>query len=257
MRVRLRRIGQDIRGRRNVDAYVVSVIAFAFAVLSIVGDAVSEDLRWAALLAGVGLLVYRITIPERTAGSIDDLLQDRSSFEDNPLPARLRTARELWVFAPSGVNLLAADHCETLRRTVLQHADGVVRIVVLDPTREDTVRLAVRQLDDSLDYPIQDFVPSLNTVIHQLKTMARWRSTGSFEFRLLDYNPGFSLVAIDPSAKHGTVIVEFHAFHNDSTASRMHLELTRADSEHWYAYWTGQFDHIWQASRPQIPASDG
>jgi len=79
--------------------------------------------------------------------------------------------------------------------------------------------------------------------------MQAWSTQGSLEYRLLDYSPGFSLVAIDPGKRHGTVIVEFHGFHNESTTSRMHIELTRMDSHHWYAYWIDQFDYIWKAAR--------
>jgi hypothetical protein len=46
------------------------------------------------------------------------------------------------------------------------------------------------------------------------------------------------------------VIVEFHGFHNQVTNTRMHIELRRADSEQWYAYWLEQFERIWQAARP-------
>ncbi len=78
--------------------------------------------------------------------------------------------------------------------------------------------------------------------------MAAWHVNGSFEYRLLDYNPGFSLVAIDPSARDGRLIVEFHGFHNEATSSRMHMELARQQSDHWYAYWSEQFNRIWEAA---------
>src|SRR6266511_3987906 len=122
MRDAFRRIGLDLKNRRNVDAYVVAAMALVLAVLSVAGDVVSEQLRWAGLLAGVGLLVYRVTLPD--------------------------------------------------------------------------------------------------------------------------------------SAKHGTIIVEFHAFHNEATSSRMHLEITRQGSERWYSYWSDQFDHIWRAAVPPAPAGD-
>ena len=256
MRDAFRRIGQDLKRRRHVDAYVVAAMAFVFAVLSLAGDAVPESLRWAALLAGVGLLVYRITLPEGATGPLDDLLNGRSDFEDKPLRSRLETARELWVFAPSAVNLLTPQSCEVLRGTVLRHPQGVVRVVILDPQDQTAVRLAVRQLDDSVDYPIQQFPASVRTTLERLRHMATWQVAGSFEYRLLDFNPGFSLVAIDPGAKQGTVIVEFHGFHNEATASRMHLELTRQLSERWYSYWVEQFDHIWRAAEPEAAAGD-
>lgn len=249
MRAGLRRIWRDISSGHFVDAYAVAALAVLFAVLSVVGDVVSDNLRWAALLAGVGLLVYRITVPA-VSGSVDTVVNDRSGFENTPLSGRLRDAREVWLFAPSGVNFLAMPTLDALRKNVLSRADGSVRIVVLDPNELSAVALAVRQLDASVDFPLQDFGESLKAVVRHLKAVAGWEVAGSFDYRLLDYNPGFSLVAIDPQRRQGTVIVEFHGFHNEFTAGRMHLELRRADSERWYTYWVEQFEHIWTAARP-------
>ena len=48
----------------------------------------------------------------------------------------------------------------------------------------------------------------------------------------------FSLISIDPTTRKEHVIVEFHGFHNEATSSRMHVEVTRRQSDYWYAYWT-------------------
>jgi len=256
MRAGMQRIGKDVRDRRNLDAYVVSICAFVFAVLALIGDVLSEQLRWAVLLAGVGLLVYRITVPERHIGRLDDALSDRASLDSEGLRDSLTQAQELWIFAPSAVNVLSARQCELLRNGLLGQPNGVLRVVVLDPNNDAAIKLATRQLDDSLDYPIQDFRESLHTTLRQLRQMKRWPTSGSLEYRFLDYNPGFSLVAIDPSSQDGYVIVEFHAFHNETTSGRMHLELTRRQSERWYFYWLDQFEHIWSTARRPEDASD-
>jgi hypothetical protein len=250
MRHVFRRIGRDLRQLCNIDAYAVALIVFVFAVLSITGDILPTNARWAVLLVGVGVLVFRMTLPENYEGSADDVLKDRSAFEDKPFSARLREASELWVFAPSAINLLAPQNCDTLRTTILAKPDGVVRVVVLDPAAETAVQLATQQLDDSLDYPSELFRSSLNATVKQLQRMAAWHERGSFEYRLADSNPGFSLVAIDPATRNGAVIVEFHGFHNQVTNTRMHIELTQAISEQWYTYWLGQFGRIWQAAQP-------
>jgi hypothetical protein len=244
----LRRARRDLMNRRNLEAYVVAGVALIFAVLSIVGDVLPEDLRWAALFSGIALLVYRLTLPS-DSGTADDLLLDRASFDDKPFTGLLDHAREVWIFAPSAVNLLNPRTCQALRSTVLNKTDGLVRIVVLDPDETEAIRLATKQLDDSIDFPMQRLGASLATTLEQLRLMRSWSVTGSLAYRLLDYNPGFSLVAIDPGHRHGKVIVEFHGFHNESTLSRMHIELTQSGSRHWYAYWIDQFDHIWQTAK--------
>ena len=176
-----RRIGRDLRHLRNIDAYAVAVIVFAFAVLSVAGEISPVNARWTVLFVGVGVLVFRMTLPDHLEGSADDVLKDRSAFEDKPFSARLREASELWVFAPSAINLLAPQNCDTIRTTILANPDGVVRVVVLDPAAETAVKLTTRQLDDSLDFPSQLFVSSLEATLRQLERMAAWHERGSFE----------------------------------------------------------------------------
>jgi hypothetical protein len=243
-----RRITHDLKNRRHIDAYSIAFAAFALAILSLIPDVVPEPIRWAALLAGVALLVWRITIPEYQAVTVDDLLYDRFAYDKTPLSERLKKANEVCIFAPSAVNILSAHNCELLRTGILSQAGGVVRIVILDPANEPAVQLATRQLDDSLDYPMQDFRASLEATEHRLATMKSWQIQGRFDYRLLDYNPGFSLVCINPTSHDGEVIVEFHGFHNEATTSRMHIELARKQSDIWYTYWTNQFSRIWEAS---------
>jgi hypothetical protein len=245
-----RRVGRDLRDRRFIDVYSVAIVAFVLALVSVVGYG-SDQLRWTVVLAALGLLVLRISVPETgPEASLDDLLLDRFAFDAVPLADRLRDAREVWIFAPSGVNLLNAHNCELLRAGPLSRAGGIVRVVVLDPSRDAAIDLATRQLDDSLDYPTQKFRASLEATIGKLEAIAHWTVPGSFQYRLLAYNPGFSLVAIDPSTRGGRLIVEFHAFHNEATSSRMHVEITRKQSDRWYTYWSDQFERIWSASTP-------
>jgi len=247
------RIFHDFRNRRHIDAYALAFIAFLLAVLSVVGDIIPDQVRWAALLAGVGILVLRTAIPMSPSVALDEILEDRFAFADKPIVERLKNATEVWVYAPSAVNLLSIQNCEMLRTGCLSKSDGSVRVVVLNPSHETSVKLAIHQLDDSLDYPIQNFAESLQDTIRRMHAMSSWKINGNFEYRLLDYNPGFSLVGINPSRRDGRLIIEFHGFHNESTSSRMHIEISRQDSDHWYEYWADQFGRIWEAAT--IPQS--
>ncbi|HEY8548196.1 MAG TPA: hypothetical protein VIL36_24225, partial [Acidimicrobiales bacterium] len=136
-----------------------------------------------------------------------------------------------------------------LRQTILARPEGRVQVAVLDPAAPDLVRLAARHLDDGLDYGMKTLPEALTETVALLEKLAGWDTPGTVEYRFAPVNPGFSLVAIDPKERHGTLIVEFHGFHNESTETRMHVELTRARSEHWYAYWLDQFESLWHTSR--------
>jgi len=245
----LKRIARDLRHRRNVEAYVVTAAALVFAALSVVGDLVSDDLRWTATLAALGLLVYRLADPVEVV-DVDQVLQSRIAFDDVSFGSRIKSAREVWMYGPSMVNLLTAANTDDLRRTVLARAGGVVRIAVLDPDEPAAVALATRQLDDTVDYQMEVMPEALRRTVDRLEQIARWPTSGRLVHRFVPFNPGFSLVAIDPRAKDGVVIVEVHGIHNESDVDRMHVELDRRSSEHWYDYWIDQFEHLWDIARP-------
>lgn len=247
MRSALRRIGGNLKNHRYIDVYAVALASIVLAILSLVADIVPNNVRWAALLAGVSIIVLRISISEPPT-SIDTLIGDRFAFDREPISDRLRTANEVWVFAPSAVNILSVQNCELLRTGPLSRSSGAVRVVVLNHNAQAAISLAIQQLDHSLDYPIQDFPESLDTTMRLLRSIGAWQTQGSFEYRLLSYSPGFSLVAINPGSRDGAIIVEFHGFHNESTSSRMHIEIGRRDSPRWYDYWIDQFSYIWASA---------
>lgn len=249
-----RRIMGDLRERRHIESYVVAAAAFVFAGLSVLDDVlpgeVKDDVRWAVVLAGVGILVFGMTLPGPDAPtSLDAHLHDRSRFDEEPLSKRLSNAREVCVYAPSAVNVLSM-HYDSLRRTVLARPDGSLRVVVLDPHNENAVRHAERHIDDAVDFQARGMRESLATTLGQLEVMSKWQIPGSVSWRLADVNPGFSLVGIDMDTSSGVVIVEFHGARNVASSGRMHLEITRKSSERWYAYWVDQFEAMWNASRP-------
>jgi hypothetical protein len=251
----LARIGRDLKLRRHVEVYVLAGASIVIAMGSLVGDVVSEDLRWATVLAALSVLTYQVTVPDR-AGDLDEVLHNRTSFDETTFVSRLRGAREVWVLAPSAINLLTVDTADTLRKTVLARGDGIVQVLVLDPGADEAVALASRQLDDATDYPGVDLPRAVQATADRLARMATWPVAGTFEHRHMTFNPGFSIVAIDPHGRDGQLIVEFHGVHNESTASRMHIELTRAASEPWYLYWRDQFEHLWLNARVPEPSQN-
>jgi hypothetical protein len=243
-----RRIGRDLLQRRHVEVYLVAAASAVLAFLSLAGDIVNDDVRWATVFAALGLLTYQLAIPDRL-NDLDEVLHNRAAFEDITFSSRIRRASEVWVLAPSAVNLLTASTAEDLHKSVLARADGTVRVMVLDPGADAAVDLAAHQLDDATDYPAVALQDALRAMSARLQMMAEWNVAGTFEHRYVRFSPGFSIVAIDPNGRDGLLIVEFHGVHNTVTASRMHIQLTRGSSEQWYLYWRDQFEHLWLNAR--------
>jgi hypothetical protein len=244
-----KRILDDFRHRRNVDLYATALVAFVFAVLTLIGADLPNGIRWSLVFAALGLLVLRSAVAVSPSSPVEEAFLDRTAYVANPIADDLLTAKEVWIFAPTAANFLTAERCELLRKGPLNRADGSVRVVVLDESDPGRLEMLAEQLDQLLDFPVQEVTDDLRQTHQRLRAMAGWRLNGTFAYGTLPFSPGFSIVAIDPASAGGHVIVEFHGFHNDTITSRMHIRLTRANLR-WYLYWLDQFDAIWRAATP-------
>lgn len=241
MRRRFKLILDDFRHGRHIDLYSTTLVALSFAVLLLVGADLPDSVRWSVLFAGLGFLLLRAAF----ANPLEERFLDRSDYDRNPIVDDLRSADEIWIFAPVGSNFLTEERCDILRRGPLSKDGGSVRIVVLRQfAPEDPIS---EQLDALLDHPVQKAADSLRETRGRLDRMRQWRVNGTFAYGDVAFNPGFSIIAVNPRSAGGYANVEFHGFRNDAIRSRMHIHLTRADGA-WYTYWLDQFEAIWRSA---------
>jgi hypothetical protein len=152
---------------------------------------------------------------------------------------------ELWVYGPTAVNVLV--NASDIKTKILSKG-GRVRVVVQDPS-SDAVRHTRTQLDDTLDFD--------HTLASSIATLRRMRSWGDCGFRLLAFNPGFSLVVVNPTQPDGFLILELHGFGDDTITDRMHMRISRSESLHWFDYWSSRFNSMWEQARDDAVSFDG
>jgi hypothetical protein len=235
---RLQHIGKDILAGRNIDAYVVSFIAIALALLGVLDDVIPLNVKLSAILAALALLVLYTTRPETRRADLDGVLQDRRGF--GRFQDVIKGTQTLWIYGPSAVNLLRER--PLIKQDILDRG-GEVRVLVQDPAATE----GMNHLHYTLDHT-DDLEKSLQMSLDNLGRMKDWG--GRFEHRLLAYSPGFSLVVLDPGRREGKVIVEFFGFQADFITDRMHIEITRQESQHWFEYWVKQYEKMWEAGKP-------
>ncbi|MBZ0289452.1 MAG: hypothetical protein K8I30_17660 [Anaerolineae bacterium] len=235
----LKRIGSDISSGKNLEGYVVSIIAIILAIMGVVDDAIPDDWKLAAILAAVGLLVFKTTNPEKQAADLDSVLLDRQSF--TLFRDFIHDAQELWIYGPSAVNVLrdGAD----IKREVLDRG-GTLRVLMQDPNEEAGVTILRRQLDKMFD--LED---GINTSLRTLTNMASLRTPGKVEYGFIPYSPGFSMVVVDPDGRDGRLVIEFYGYQNEMIIERMHIVITRQQSQYWFEYWAKQFETMWDSRR--------
>lgn len=239
----LRRLAEDLREVRNIEAYAISTLAAALTIFTVVGSP-SPQLFDAVALACLAFLVFSTTRQQaasQAGGGLAGVLRDRDSYAT--FEQLLDGATELWMYAPSGVNVLRR-HGGDIKRWLA--AGGRARVVVHDPGAGAIDTLAT-QLDED-----NDFGKDLTASLDSLDKLA---GSGRLDYRLLSLNPGFSLVVVNPRQRGGRLIVEFHGFQDESISDRMHVEIRRSESTHWFDYWARRFEAIWAAAR--VPEAAG
>jgi hypothetical protein len=240
---RMRQAGRDIAEGRGLEAYATFALGLTLAALDL-ADVVDTHIVLAALLVTVSFLAFHIGAGQRTDGSagpresaaLAAVLRDRTAFTF--LPDLLTGVRDLRIYGPTAINVLA--HTGEIERAVLSRG-GTVRIVVqrLDPVQLGHI---ATQLDAGLDLE--------KTLRASYAALRRLAVRPGFDHRLLAFSPGFSMIIVDPDEPHGFAIVELHGFADDSVNDRMHMRISKAAAPHWFRYWTGRFEAIWLAARP-------
>ena len=211
----LRRIWNDILQRRNLEAYGATLVAFVVVIFSLIQDAVPLNLQIAALLAGVGLLVFKTTEPrEETPVELEDILKDRQHY--GKLRDFIHNANTVWVYGASAVNVMR--NVDDIKREILDRG-GTVRVLMQDPLEEDSVRILYRQLDQMHD--LRRDIEGTLSIIDRIKSK---EIRGTVEHRFVPYSPGFSLLVVDPDSKNGRLVVEFYGYKNELITERMHIE---------------------------------
>jgi hypothetical protein len=243
----IKRVLTDIKKRQNIEIYAIGFGAFVVAIASLFGDAIlanlGDNVVNSMMLAALGLLVLAISTPQKDKSALDDYLDDRSNL--GAFADRLQGARKLYIYAPSAANILHGDNAEVIRREIISKKDGDLRVIIQNPDKEAAVDILVDQLDRSLEFQVQHLPEELQRTIRQFKLIHSWDLPGHTELKMLDYSPGFSMVMIDPDRNNGQIIVEVHGYQNESTRSRMHIVITKKESERWFVYWQHQFETMW------------
>lgn len=233
----VRRIFADIFAGKNIDAYVVTVIAVFLAVAGVLDDAIPLDWKLTGILAGIALLVFNTTRPDKQVADLDAILLDRQSF--GAFQEVIKNKRVLWIYGPSAINVLRDS--AHIKREVLDRG-GEVRIIIQDIHSEAGMHILSQQIDKTMDLE--------NSMRMSLDLVNRMKGWGKVELRLLPYSPGFSLIVVDPDARDGKAIVEFYGYRNELITERMHIDITRQQSQHWFEYWAHQFQTMWDDAKP-------
>ncbi len=220
---RSRRLLEDIRGGRHLEAYALFLTGTALVVLGVAG-VVSETVTLSAILLALCFLIFHTTIHDGgRKPSLNQVLGGRADL--GAFSQRLPGIHDLRIYG---------------RRFVL-HPGGNVRVLILGDSRPAGA-LAAIQLDDILDLE--------HNLRRSLTIVRKLADERGFRWRRLPVNPGFGLVIVNADDPDGYVIFESHGFKDDNVADRMNIIIRREDSPRWFTYWVERYETMWRAAGP-------
>lgn len=225
--------------RSNPVAALTVVVGIAVIVLDLVGS-VSLEVYLNVILASLALLLFRDMRARITTPDLDAVLEDRTSLPN--LLDFIKGARALWIYAPSGINILA--NAPFFRSELLERG-GEFRMMLQDLQESDYVEALSRQLDTDSALA-KDIDLSLDR-LRKLTANRNWNA----HYRLLGRSPGFSIVIVDPYGRDGRLYVEFFGYRNETINQRMHITIHKDASQHWFDYWVGVYERMWDDAREE------
>lgn len=164
------------------------------------------------------------------------------------LPDRHLTAKELSTantiyFAGRVLSRTTREFMYPLGQRLV--AGATIRFIVVDPESETLLQQADLLTRNA---PVEFWRDTLKTTETVIEAIAKTSdSKGSVELGFLPYIPSFGLTLIDPDQAHGVCYVEL--YQHRSAEPHPTFEIRAIDDPHWYRYFRGQFDRLWESCR--------
>ncbi|WP_327092170.1 hypothetical protein OIE66_16480 [Nonomuraea sp. NBC_01738] len=253
------RLRADLAAGRNLEIYVTALIALAVGVLGVVG-AVDFRIVSAATLATLALLAVTALGPRQRAdelkeqvGRLNQLVQEKiaGTVAADAFLTTTRPGLEEQVTHAHDIRLCGVTLSRTVRNLVgdleerLLHGASV-RILLIDSEPGVLDQAAKRSTISGHPEVFAHRVRATMDMLHHLGTLPG--STGTLEVRLMPFVPAFGVVLIDPGTDDGVLHVELGT-HSSARPDPV-FTLTAGRDPRWFRHFTGEFDRMWEASRP-------
>ena len=217
MKKSLQRAWREIRRGENIDLYVTVTAALVAGVLSLLQQSQIAGLTLAVLaLLAIGLLQSRHKFEDSlkaiqiSSGALNFIKTSMPNLEE-----RIRRANSVSI---SGISLVrTSDTLWTVFNQKLREGTHI-RIMVVDPNNK-AIEMAANRFQKH-----QDVSRLQREVHHALDNFATFyekeTGAGSFEVRLLPFNPPYGIWVIDGDTAQAEIWVELYGFRDTRSEER-------------------------------------
>jgi hypothetical protein len=240
---------------KNFDSLLAIVISVVAAILSVFGG--SQSYLLSAIAGILGLLAYGL-IKDRM--SRDDLLKQVQQLKSKPsvreilkvridyapITETIISAQDIYFMGPSLISIFS-QWAGYLQHTKLNEHGATIHAIILDPNCS-----AIDSAAMCMTEPSENLLNDINRSMLHVKSMLQNKfgdsvKKGSIELRLMQVNPNYSMVLIDPDKPNGKIFVEFIGYQS-RLHTRPHIELNRQYDEEWFEYYLSQYRALWENS---------
>ncbi|MGW1134497.1 hypothetical protein [Streptomyces griseoluteus] len=234
-----------------MDLYVTLVAAVTFGVLGLAGN-VSQEVITSGILAILALVAISLLRSRSQSELINQSLTeikarpsaDRffSEVDDrDEIREMISSSREVWLHGWTlGIHLVS--YADEIRRAV---AAGLnIKILVIEPNSM-AMTIAASEAEN---HGADELSSNLEANLRRLSAPIEGTIVGKLEIKTLSYVPHNTVIASDPSTKHGKIVMRIATFRADHW-QRPTFTVTRQNDPGWYDFFKTQFDRKWESGR--------
>lgn len=236
---------------RSLDLYVTLVAAVTFGVLGLAGN-VSQEVITSGILAILALVAVSLL---RSRSQSEQINQSLTEIKARPSADRffsevddrddiremISSSREVWLHGWTlGIHLVS--YADEIRRAV---TNGLhIKILVIEPN-STAMTIAASEAEN---HGADELSSNLEANLRRLAAPIEGTIVGKLEIKTLSYVPHNTVIASDPSTKHGKIVMRIATFRADHW-QRPTFTVTRQNDPGWYDFFKTQFDRKWESGR--------
>lgn len=252
-------VWHDIRSGKNLDVYIAIIIALAVSVMGITGR-IDQAIISSAVLATLALVANGLLINRRENEEVQKTLSSihlgenlaekflKREYDRTRLRQILLNSHVAFFWGP-----YLTTHILLLKDIIKGRLQGglEVRFLVMDPRGMVVNMRASLRRDKDVEY-IRRRVESSLVQLHDLSEEI---PPGKLEFRVLDYDQPYSIIAFDPHLPSGRMFVRLNSF-GVPNEQRPTFELTKQGDVHWFEFFADQFESAWKVAHDWVPSKE-
>ncbi|MEU5278137.1 hypothetical protein AB0G87_17175 [Streptomyces asoensis] len=236
----------------SLDLYVTLVAAVILGVLGLVGKASPEVVTSGvlAILALVGFSLLRIRSQSETIDETLTSISARPSADHFFTPVddgeeikeMISSSREVWLHGWT-LELHLVSYASEIRKAVTKGLH--IKILVIEPG-SSAMAIAASEADNR---SASELSANLEANLRRLVAPFSSPVAGKLEIRTLTHVPHYTVIASDPSAEQGKIIMRIATFRAEHW-QRPTFSVTRLMDATWYEFFKVQFDKKWESANP-------